>query len=83
MIIPKKYQTDVISLLHDGHPGMSKMKSLARLHVWWPSIDKHIENHVQSCQDGPNFLYTLQILHPSQGNVYTLTSVVRLKRKCG
>ena len=51
MIIPKKYQTDVIRLLHDGHPCMSKMKSLARLHVWWPSIDKYIENHVQSCQN--------------------------------
>ena len=25
------------------------MKSLARLHVWWPSIDTDIESFVKSC----------------------------------
>ena len=25
------------------------MKSLARLHVWWPSLDTDIESHVKSC----------------------------------
>ena len=25
------------------------MKSLARLHVWWPSLDTNIESFVKSC----------------------------------
>ena len=36
-------------MLHEGHPGISRMKSLARLHVWWPSLDTDIESHVKSC----------------------------------
>ena len=30
---------------------MSKMKSLARDHVWWPGIDKELEALAKSCQD--------------------------------
>ena len=26
------------------------MKSLARLHVWWPGIDDEIENFVKTCR---------------------------------
>ena len=29
--------------------GMVRMKSLARLHVWWPKIDENIEEHVNKC----------------------------------
>jgi len=28
---------------------MTRMKSLARLHVWWPSLDTDIESFVKSC----------------------------------
>ena len=33
VVIPPQYQEVVLQLLHEGHPGMSRMKSLARLHV--------------------------------------------------
>jgi hypothetical protein len=36
--------------LHDIHPGIVKMKSLARMHVWCPNIDINIEETVRSCQ---------------------------------
>ena len=37
--------------LHTSHPGMVKMKSLAaRTHVWWPLIDRHIEQMVRDCK---------------------------------
>ena len=49
LVIPKKFQSSVLELLHGGHPGMMHMKSLARLHVWWPSIDSDIEQTVQAC----------------------------------
>ena len=51
VIVPPQHQTAVLSLLHEGHPGMSCMKSLARLHVWWPSIDDDIESFVKVCSN--------------------------------
>ena len=32
-----------------GHPGMSRMKGIARGVVWWPGIDADIENQVRTC----------------------------------
>ena len=32
--------------LHEGHPGITRMKSLTRLHIWWPSLDIDIESCV-------------------------------------
>ena len=29
----------VLGLLHGGHPGITKIKSIAREVVWWPNID--------------------------------------------
>ena len=51
VVIPKKYYSSVLSLLHEGHPGITCMKSLARLHVWWPTINTDIEQTVQSCSN--------------------------------
>ena len=36
--------------LHDGHPGISRMKSLARIAVWWPKIDADLEQKVKKCE---------------------------------
>ena len=49
MVIPAKFQEPVLKLLHEGHPGMIRMKLLAKLHVWWPSITTNIEQAVQNC----------------------------------
>ena len=39
----------VLDLLHDGPPGTTKMKSIARQVVWWPNIDSDTTKKVQEC----------------------------------
>ena len=52
VVIPSRYRQEVLSeLLHLNHPGMVRMKSLARLHVWWPNLDSDIEQTVRNCSD--------------------------------
>ena len=50
VIIPMLGRPEVLDLLHDGHPGITKMKNIARQVVWWPSIDKDLANKVQQCE---------------------------------
>ena len=40
----------VVQQLHDCHPGISKMKSLARSYVWWPGLHNDITRTVQQCE---------------------------------
>ena len=49
VIMPKTLQETVLRKLHSSHPGMSRMKSLAGSYVWWPGLDKSVENLASSC----------------------------------
>ena len=49
VVIPPQGRSTVLQELHEGHPGMTKMKALARMYVWWPLMDKEIEQSVQQC----------------------------------
>lgn len=49
MVIPPDLRPKVLCLLHDGHLGADKVKTIARQCVWWPSIDKDIEAEVKAC----------------------------------
>ena len=49
VLIPKKLREGVLNELHQGHPGIVRMKALARFHVWWPGLDKAIEECMKSC----------------------------------
>ena len=39
-----------MDLLHEGHPGGTRIKALARSLVWWPGIDSDLEGRVKECQ---------------------------------
>jgi len=49
VIIPSKYREAMLEELHVGHPGMVKMKALARGYLWWPGLDADLEDCVRSC----------------------------------
>ncbi|KAL3261416.1 hypothetical protein MRX96_000025 [Rhipicephalus microplus] len=50
VVIPSALQQEVLRLLHEGHPGMTKMKAIARSHVWRSSLDEDITAAVRQCQ---------------------------------
>jgi hypothetical protein len=49
VVVPTTLKGKVLELLHDGHPGVVRMKMLARQYVWWPGIDKGVEDRVKAC----------------------------------
>ena len=50
VIIPIKLREKLLQELHKDHPGVIRMKSVARGYMWWPGLDKEIECVVKSCQ---------------------------------
>ena len=49
VIIPQPLQKRILEELHEEHPGMFRMKALARSFVWWANMDAEIETKVKSC----------------------------------
>ena len=74
LIIPMPWQHRA---LHEGHPGMTKMKVLSRSYYWLPSMDVNIESdnrtnfssdEIASFMSRPQFLSTYRITpHTSVG----------------
>ncbi|CAB4038561.1 unconventional myosin-X-like, partial [Paramuricea clavata] len=43
VIIPPPGRSKILTELHEAHPGVSRMKALARSYVWWSTLDEDIE----------------------------------------
>ncbi|XP_060810048.1 uncharacterized protein K02A2.6-like [Amyelois transitella] len=50
VVIPFKLRSQVLKEVHSGHLGMNKMKNIARNYVYWPNIDKDIEEMCRACE---------------------------------
>ncbi|KAH7705812.1 gag-pol polyprotein, partial [Aphelenchoides avenae] len=49
VIVPPPLRSQMLKTLHFCHPGIVRMKALARENVYWPGIDSDIETLVKSC----------------------------------
>lgn len=49
IIIPTSLRSYVLNELHASHLGITKMKTVARSYLWYPNLDKDIENLANSC----------------------------------
>jgi hypothetical protein len=49
VVVPASLRSLVLEELHEGHFGSQRMRSLARHHVWWPSIDRDIGQITKEC----------------------------------
>ncbi|XP_015263543.1 PREDICTED: uncharacterized protein K02A2.6-like [Gekko japonicus] len=58
VVVPSALRQGVLRALHEAHPGIVRMKGLARSYVWWPGIDAEVEAWVKRCQ-------TCQAVRPS------------------
>lgn len=48
IIIPKSLKKQVLLLSHEGHPGITSIKNRLRSKMWWPGLDKDVENFVKT-----------------------------------
>ncbi|UYV72834.1 K02A2.6-like [Cordylochernes scorpioides] len=51
VVIPRKFRAKIKTELHQGHLGVVKMKALARNFIWWPGIDREIEEITRVCRE--------------------------------
>ena len=49
VVVPVKWREKLLIELHRDHPGICRMKSIARSFFWWPGLDKAIEQVAKSC----------------------------------
>ena len=47
--MPKDLQDQAVELAHLGHQGITSTKALIREKVWFPNIDKLVEEKVRNC----------------------------------
>ncbi|XP_077544530.1 uncharacterized protein LOC144157052 [Haemaphysalis longicornis] len=49
VVIPRKAQERMLQLLHETHQGSSPMKAVARSLLWWPGMDREIQELSAQC----------------------------------
>lgn len=49
VIAPTSLRSKILDELHGNHMGIVKTKAAARSFVWWPNIDRDIEERIKQC----------------------------------
>lgn len=55
IIVPKNLRTQMMEIVHQGHMGINRCKSRARLALYWPNMSNDIKNYVESCRTCSKF----------------------------
>ncbi|XP_045779574.1 uncharacterized protein K02A2.6-like [Maniola jurtina] len=50
IIVPPSLRKGVLKEIHEGHLGINKMKNVSRSYVYWPSLDRDIEDLCRKCE---------------------------------
>ena len=50
LIIPQAMRKDILQRLHDGHLGITKCRERARQSVWWPGLNRHLQDLLYQCR---------------------------------
>ena len=50
VIIHASLRKQCLDELLEAHPGICRMKALARSHIWWPNMDAAIEETTKACE---------------------------------
>ena len=49
IIMTESLWKHTIALAYEGHQGMTRTKARLREKVWWPNMDKQVEQFVKTC----------------------------------
>ncbi|XP_062590681.1 uncharacterized protein K02A2.6-like [Saccostrea cucullata] len=49
LVIPTVLRAEMLQRIHEGHQGILKCRERVRNSVWWPGINREIEDLVKSC----------------------------------
>ena len=49
VVVPPSLRERILTLLHETHPGVTRMSALARGYVWYPNLDADLEQLVRDC----------------------------------
>ena len=49
ILVPAALHERIVDLAHEGHLGIAKTKALLREKVWFPCMDKMVENKIKTC----------------------------------
>lgn len=50
IFIPQASRSDILQLLHRGHPGVKRMLHRANDYYFWPSMSAQVKSHVENCE---------------------------------
>lgn len=50
VVIPTKLRQEILQILHSNHLGLTRMKQVARMYVYWPKLNEDLESYVKQCE---------------------------------